>query len=107
MPLAAWIALAFLIFAIVDFFFVAVTRKKIRNLQEIHKLELRIAKEEAYKNGFDNASKVAINSAYGLVQHCNSRTNYEMIEHHYNPDGCNHCAEIREIIEEMRVIDQS
>lgn len=34
------------------------------------------------------------------VNHCNSKTNYEMIVHVFNPDGCTHCAEIRNILHE-------
>lgn len=33
----------------------------------------------------------------GIVQHCNSTTEYEMIVHPYAPDECDHCAVIREI----------
>jgi hypothetical protein len=32
-----------------------------------------------------------------LVQHCNPRTEYELIKHPYEPDACTECQIIREI----------
>lgn len=37
-----------------------------------------------------------------IVQHCNPRTEYELIRHPYDPDGCPHCAELRELATERR-----
>lgn len=36
-----------------------------------------------------------------LVQHCNKKTNYEMIIHVFNPDGCVHCKELRTLMLKM------
>lgn len=39
-----------------------------------------------------------------IVQHCNGATGYKMITHPYDPDGCEHCAEIRALDEEDREV---
>lgn len=36
------------------------------------------------------------------VQHCNSRTEYEMIIHPYNPRDCNECLRILELYLRLR-----
>lgn len=67
---------------------------KISNIKELHALEVKAAKDEAYTDGWkDAANKLAIK-----VQHCNERTRYEMIVHYYNPYDCCHCAEIRDLL---------
>lgn len=38
-----------------------------------------------------------------MVQHCNRKTDYEMIVHIFNPDGCMECSVIRDLVYEMRV----
>lgn len=35
-----------------------------------------------------------------VVQHCNSRTNYEFIKHQYDPERCKHCKEVQELLNE-------
>lgn len=35
-----------------------------------------------------------------FVQHCNRRTNYEFINHRYDPETCKHCAEIQDVLNE-------
>jgi hypothetical protein len=86
MSLAFWIALVFVIFAVGDLLFAYAVSKKIRNLIAIHKLELKIAKDDILRT-------------LPLVQHCNQKTNYEMIVHRWCPDKCEHCKEILDLLE--------
>lgn len=35
-----------------------------------------------------------------IVQHCNSRTDYEFIKHRWDPERCVHCKEVQDILNE-------
>lgn len=69
---------------------------KFRNVVKDHRLELELAEQRAWK-----AAQKEWSNKVGMVQHCNSRTDYEFIKHIYNPDGCVHCKEIEDLIREM------
>lgn len=116
MDLDLLIHVCFGLFILVFFAHIFTTWKRIKALKKIHALELNIQHSKGYstgyKDGWDQAhivGKIGINIRYGkvelkepalgeLVQHCNSRTDYEFISHPYWPDSCEHCMDIRQVV---------
>lgn len=90
------------------------TAATIRNkkLEERHAHEMIKTAAKWYRAGWDNAttvSKIDVNVKYGkaelsepalgqMVTHCNERTGYEFIMHPYDPDTCEHCLDVRQVV---------
>lgn len=93
--IAIYLALCFLTYIVTDIVAHFINGMKRRNLILQHKIELDIEKKKAYNAGFK-----ARESQRPLVQHCNSRTNHEFIKHPWDPQGCKHCSEVQDILNE-------
>lgn len=67
---------------------------KLQKLNSKHNEEMSVAKHNAFNHGWNEARL-----SLPIVQHCNRRTDYELIRHQWDPDACKECKIIRDLLD--------
>lgn len=90
-----WLPYFLAVWIILDVAQISLFSYRIHNLKDHKAEELAIARKVAYDHGF-----ISARLSLPIVQHCNSRTNYEFIKHEWDPEKCKHCKEVQDILNE-------
>lgn len=91
----SWLPYLLIVWIVLDIVQIVLFSMRISNLKKHHREQLNVEIHKSLNDGW-----IEGRLSLPVVQHCNRRTDYEMIRHQWDPEKCPECKIIRDLLEE-------